>query len=55
VTADSPLRHRIFISLSSASVSVLDFLGGIANLLILFVYCLSRNVSCIPIDEQLKD
>jgi hypothetical protein len=38
VTADSPLRHRIFISLSSASVSVLDFLGGIANLLILLTY-----------------
>src|SRR5260221_12123432 len=34
LTADSPRRQRIFISLSSASVSVLDFFGGIAILLI---------------------
>jgi hypothetical protein len=40
VTADSPLRQRIFISLSSASVSVLDFLGGIVKLLILLAYYL---------------
>jgi len=34
---------------------VLDFLGGIANLLILLAYCLNRDDSCISIDEQLND
>jgi hypothetical protein len=34
VTADSPRRHKIFINLSSASVSVFDFFGGISILLI---------------------
>jgi hypothetical protein len=29
LTADSPRRQRIFISLSSASVNVFDFFGGI--------------------------
>jgi hypothetical protein len=32
VTAESPRRHRIFMSLSSASVSVLDFFGGTLSL-----------------------